>query len=90
MQLETAKLSTRLAQMSLDAENKRLESGLGQNYLVLQAQDALAQAQTSELSTMIAYRKAIINLQRSMFVLLEASEIDIATDISTSKSLGQK
>jgi len=89
-QLETAKLSTKLAEMSLDAENKRLEAGLSQNFQVLQAQDALASAQSQELSAKIAYRKAIVNVQMSMFTLLEASNIDVQKDISKSKPLSFK
>ncbi len=87
MQLETAKLGTKLAEMSLDAENKRLEAGLSQNYLVLQAQDQLAQAQSQELSAKVNYRKAIVNVQMSTFTLLEASSIDLGKDTGKSAKL---
>lgn len=76
--LRTAGVSRQLAEAQLDAENKRFEAGLSQNYLVLQRQNELSSAQLAEVNAMITYRTAIITLQQSMFTLLDASAIDVA------------
>ncbi len=80
-QIDTAKIGTQLAQANLDAENKRLDAGLSQTFQVLQAQDRLASAQSSELSSYISYRRAIVNLQQQMFTLLDESNINVGSDI---------
>ena len=76
--VETARISRDLAEQQLDGETKRLQAGMSQNYLVLQRQTDLAAAQGSELQAMIAYRKAIINLQQNMYNLLEANDFEVA------------
>jgi outer membrane protein TolC len=86
-QIDTAKIGTQLAQANLDAENKRLDAGLSQTFQVLQAQDRLSSAQSSELSAYISYRRAIVTLQQQMFTLLEESNINIGTDIPKSKGV---
>ena len=84
-QLDTAAISRQLAEAQLDAENKRLAAGLSQQYLVLQAQDSLSQAQSSELTSKINYKTAIINLQQAMNTLLTESNINLSTDLNKSK-----
>jgi outer membrane protein TolC len=84
-QLDTAAISRQLSEAQLDAENKRLAAGLSQQYLVLQAQDALSQAQSSELNAKISYKTAIINLQQAMNTLLSESNINLSTDLNKSK-----
>jgi len=81
--LETAKISRQLAELQLDAENKRFNAGLSQNYLVLDRQNQLASAQLSELNANITYRKAIITLQQAMYTLLDANDIGMAKGSST-------
>ncbi len=88
-QIDTADIGVQLAQAQLDAEQKRLEAGLSQNFQVLQAQDNLSSAKNSALTSRINYRKAILNLQQAMFTLLDASNIDVGgigkTKLSTFK-----
>jgi outer membrane protein TolC len=84
-QLDTAAISRQLAETQLDAENKRLAAGLSQQFQVLQAQDTLSSAQSSELSSKINYKTAIINLQQAMNTLLTESNINLATDLNKSK-----
>ena len=81
--LKTAEVSRQLSEAQLDAENKRFNAGLSQNYLVLQRQNELASAQLSELQALISYRTAIITLQQSMFTLLDASDVQVAKGSST-------
>lgn len=80
-QLDTAHIGVQLGEAQLEAENKRLEAGLSTQYLVLQQQDALTSYQQSELNALIAYRQAIITLQKAMFTLLEESNINVKSDI---------
>jgi outer membrane protein TolC len=82
-QVETAGVARRLAEERLDGEEKRFEAGLSQNYLVLQRQNELSSAQYTELQALINYKKAIINLQQSMYTLLESNEFEIAKDSSS-------
>jgi len=76
--VEQSKMARQLSQEQLDGEEKRFQAGLSQNYLVLQRQNELSQAQFSELQALIAYRKSILTLQTAMYTLLEANDFDIA------------
>lgn len=82
-QVETAKVARQLAADQLDGEEKRFQAGLSQNYLVLQRQNELSQAQFVELQALINYRKSIITLQKSMYTLLESNDFEIAKSSST-------
>jgi outer membrane protein len=59
--IETARAARALAEQRLDAEQKRLDVGLSTNFLVIQAQRDLAQAQTNELSAVLAYDLALVD-----------------------------
>ncbi len=82
-QVETAGVSRTFSKERLDGETKRFEAGLSQNYLVLQRQNELSSAEYTELQALINYRKAIINLQKSMYTLLESNEFEIAKGSSS-------
>ncbi len=82
--VDQSKMSRQFAQEQLDGEEKRFQAGLSQNFLVLQRQDALSQAQFTELQALIAYRKSIITLQQSMYTLLESNDFEIAKTSSDS------
>jgi len=77
-QVETAGVSRAFSKERLDGETKRFEAGLSQNYLVLQRQNELSSAEYTELQALINYRKAIINLQKAMYTLLETNDFEIA------------
>jgi len=77
-QVETAKVARQLANEQLEGEEKRFQAGLSQNYLVLQRQNELSQAEYTELQTLINYKKSIITLQKAMYTLLEFNEFEIA------------
>ncbi len=59
--IQTARAARELAEQRLDAEQKRLDVGLSTNFLVIQAQRDLAQAQTNELSAILAYDLALVD-----------------------------
>lgn len=77
-QVETAGAAKRFARERLDGEVKRAEAGLSQNYLVLQRQNELASAEFTELQALINYKRAVINLQKAMYTLLEFNDFEIA------------
>jgi outer membrane protein len=73
--INTTRLARDLAEQRLDAEQKRFEVGLSTNFLVIQAQRDLAQAQTAELSAVLAYDLALVDFE----ALQEASPAVAAT-----------
>jgi len=85
-QVKAASEASRLSAERLRGEEKRFQAGLSQNYLVLQRQTELAQAQGSELTALINYKKAIITLQKAMYNLLQANDFEVAKGISAAKN----
>ena len=77
-QVQTAGVSRQLAKEQLDGEEKRFQAGLSENFRVLDRQNALAQAEYTELQALMNYKKSIITLQKAMYTLLESNEFDIA------------
>lgn len=77
-QVKAASESTRLSEERLHGEEKRLDAGLSQVYLVLDRQDQLAQAQYAELQALINYKRAIITLEKAMYTLIDANDFEIA------------
>lgn len=79
-QIESAKVSSRLARENLDAERKRYENGLSTSFQVLEIQEDLSQARSREVSAVINYRRALTAFQRSTGKLLEENSIELASD----------
>lgn len=76
--LETAERSVRaagkfrkLAERSLDAEQRRFLNGTSDNFYVAQRQNDLAGARLAELAALVQHRKAATALRAAMGVLLE-------------------
>jgi outer membrane protein len=83
-QIETARVARQLAMEQLDGEQKRFEAGMTENFRVLDRQRGFSVAQGVELQSLIAYRKALIALQKSMYTLLESNDFAIAKTSSES------
>ena len=66
-----------LAERSLDAEQRKFRSGASSNFLVAQRSQSLAQAQLSELNSLVALRVADIELERATGGLLESRSIKL-------------
>jgi outer membrane protein TolC len=64
----SAKAARVLQEKKLDAERKKLEVGLSTNYIVLQYQDDLAQAQSRELLYITDYSKNRAQLKRYLAI----------------------
>ena len=77
-QLESAKVSTRLAEKNLDAERKKYDNGLSTAYQILQVQDDLTAARYRQVAAVTGYRKSIVEYNRATGTLLASSNVSIA------------
>jgi outer membrane protein len=83
--VQAAQVSRDLAQQTLDAEQKKFQVGMSTNFNIIQAQRDLAAARNAELQAVLAYRKAIVELDR----LQQATSQPVSlTTISASSSTG--
>ncbi len=69
--VEAYRLARDLAEKSLDAEVKKMAVGLSTNYFVLDFQDKLAAARSSELKARIDYILSVENLEKAAGINLE-------------------
>ena len=78
-QVEAAHEATRLAQQTLDAEQKKLQAGVSTPYQVILRERDLVAAQQSEVATVAGYAKALVEMDRSMGTTLDRNGI-LTTD----------
>lgn len=69
-----------LAEKKLEAEQEKFKVGLSTNYLVLQYQRDLANAQTMELKSLIDYNVSLANLDRVMGVGREKRKVTVINE----------
>jgi outer membrane protein len=74
---EAAIQSRILQQQSVKVEQETFDVGLATNYLVIQYQTYLAQAQSTEVAAKGAYAKAMIALDRATASTLEVNQVSI-------------
>ncbi len=74
---EAAIQSRILQQQSVRVEQETFDVGLATNYLVIQYQTYLAQAQSTEVAAKGAYAKAVIALDRATASTLEVNQVSI-------------
>ena len=77
-QLESAKVSTRLAEKNLDAERKKYDNGLSTAYQILQVQDDLTSARYRQVAAVTGYRRSLVEYYRATGGLLASSNVTIA------------
>lgn len=75
--VQAAVAAREFSQRSLDAEQSKFEVGMSTNYFVVQAQRDLATAQTNELQAVLAYRRALVELERLQQTALTTSNITL-------------
>jgi outer membrane protein TolC len=75
--VQAAQAARELSQQRLDAEQSKFEVGMSTNYLVVQAQRDLRDAQISELRVILNYRKALVEFERLQQTALGNSGITI-------------
>ncbi len=66
-----------LAQQSLEAEQKKLTAGSSTTFLVLQAQEQLAQTQSSYARALADNRRALANYERELGTTLVNRNIKV-------------
>ena len=81
-QIEAAVKATKLAQETLDAEQKKFQLGESTVFLVIQAQRDLATAEGNEVTARSTYAKALTTLQQQTATVLQKHNIEISDAIS--------
>ncbi len=88
--IEAARQARRLAQETLDAEQKKFQLGASTIFLVIQAQRDLTQAQSQEVRALVDFKQAQVTFDRALGRTLERSRIsleDAKTGIVTASSI---
>ena len=75
--IETARTSRDLAQQQYDAERRRFELGASTVRFVLEEQRNLEQMQTNEIAALVNYRKALVDYDKAVGVILKKNNIAI-------------
>lgn len=74
---ESARVSRRLEERNLEAEQKRHENGMSTSYRVLDIQEDLTQARQREVGTITSYRKAVVLYHQATGELIDMSGVMI-------------
>ncbi len=74
---ESARVSTRLAEKNLDAEQKRYQNGMSTSFQVLEIQEDLSQARSREVNTIAAFRKALTRYYQAVGTLIEEAGVEL-------------
>lgn len=75
--LESARVSRRLEEKNLEAEQKRYQNGMSTSFQVLQIQEDLTEARSREVAAVTGYRKALVQYYRAIGRLTEVSGVEI-------------
>jgi len=78
--IESARVSSRLEQENLKAEQKRYENGLSTSLRVVQIQERLSEARSREVAAIASYRRALVAFYLETGELLEKSNVELAGD----------
>ncbi|HWP85571.1 MAG TPA: TolC family protein, partial [Terriglobia bacterium] len=85
-QVEAAHEATRLAQQTLEAEQKKLQAGVSTPYQVILRERDLVAAQQSEVAAVATYAKALVEMDRAMGTTLDRNGIRLADALNGSVS----
>ncbi len=77
---ESARVSRRLAERNLEAEQKRYENGMSTSFRVLEIQEDLTGARSREVNAITGYRKALILYYRALGTLMQESDVEVVID----------
>jgi outer membrane protein len=78
LSIEAAKTAEDLAQKNVQAEQRKYELGVGQIFLVLEAQTELTQAQVNVVDAQIAYQMAVTSVEHATGGLLKQYQVQIS------------
>ncbi len=82
-QVETAQKGLELSKEQFSGEQKRFDAGLSENFKVLDRQNQLASQEKTYLDNLIQYKKSVLDLQKKLYILLEANDFDLAKGSSS-------
>jgi outer membrane protein TolC len=82
--VEAAMSARELAQKRLEAENSKFEVGMSTNFLVVQAQRDLADAQITALRAVLDYEKSKVDFERVQRTALSRAGISVITGAQAS------
>jgi outer membrane protein len=92
--IETSRVARELSEEQVKAEQTKFNLGTSTLRFVLEEQRNLAQAQTTELQSVITFTKAIVDLDKAMGVTLMKNNIQIDTALpvptTASRSIGER
>jgi outer membrane protein len=77
--IEAAKVARDLAQKTVEAEQQKYELGGGTAFVVLDAQNRLANAESQLVNAYTGYQKALISYKRAVWTLLEGMGMIVET-----------
>jgi outer membrane protein TolC len=78
--VQTSRVSSRLAQKQLEAEEKKLQVGLATVFTTLQFQDLLAIQRSNEINAITEYLKALVRLEEAKSTLLQSYNVILESD----------
>lgn len=78
--VQATRVSSRLAQKQLEAEEKKLQVGLATVFTTLQFQDVLAVERSNEINAITEYLKAFVRLEEAKSTLLQSYSIVLEAD----------
>jgi outer membrane protein TolC len=87
-QIDSSRVSVRLAERNLDAERKRYENGLSTSFQILEIQEDLSEARSREVTAVTTYRRALANYRRATGQLLEENGVELADDVERIQAEG--
>jgi outer membrane protein TolC len=76
-QVESTRQAQRFAEIALEAEQKKLETGKSTSFIVLQLQRDLTAARTAELQALAEYNKALAQLALREGTALERHKLSV-------------
>ncbi len=77
-EVDAARASRRAQEKSLEAERKRFENGMSTSFQVLQIQEDLAEAQSTEVRAITNFRSRLVEYYLSLGTLLEERGIQVS------------
>lgn len=77
-EIESARVSVRLAESNLDAEKKKYENGLSTSFQILQVEEELAAARLRLVQAVTGYRRALVAYHQSIGKLLDYAGVTVA------------
>ncbi len=80
--VDSTRVSRRLEEENLKAEQKRYENGMSTSFQVLQIQEDLSQARSNAVKAETGYRKALIEYLKAIGRLDESVDVQINTAVS--------